>query len=78
MVPALPHAAPATLLRSTHAERPVAKGRDWQNDYADFAVSLKQQLKGIPDAEKRRPAIAQMREVLAGYQSAQRERDGKR
>jgi hypothetical protein len=44
LVPALPHAAPATLLRSTHAERPVAKGRDWQNDYADFAVSLKQQL----------------------------------
>lgn len=69
---------PAKLLRSTRAELPVAKGRDWQNDYADFVVSLKHQLKDIPDAEKRRQALAQMREVLAAYQSARRGRSDKR
>lgn len=74
----LPVSAPATLLRTTRVERPVAKGRDWQNDYADFAVTLKQQLKQIADAEKRRQAIAQMREVLEGYQSAQHRRRAKR
>ena len=74
----LPSAAPATLLHTTHIERPVAQGRDWQNDYADFAVSLRQQLKSIPDAEKRRQAIAQMRDVLAGYQSARHGRADKR
>jgi metallo-beta-lactamase family protein len=73
----LPPAAPAKLLNSCRKQSAVEKGRDWQNDYADFAVSLKQQLKGIPDAEKRRQAIAQMRDVLAGYMSGQLGRDPK-
>jgi metallo-beta-lactamase family protein len=68
----LPRAAPARLTGGGQPEAPAIGGRDWQNDYADFAVSLKQQLKRIPDAEKRRQAIAQMRDVLAGYQSARR------
>jgi metallo-beta-lactamase family protein len=68
----LPRAAPAQLTGGAQPEAPAIGGRDWQNDYADFAVSLKQQLKRIPDAEKRRQAIAQMHDVLAGYQSARR------
>lgn len=74
----LPAAAPATLLRTTRAERPTVEGRDWQNDYADFTVSLRHELKLIADAEKRRQAIARMREVLEGFQSARRRRDATR
>jgi metallo-beta-lactamase family protein len=66
----LPPATPAKLIDTRRASLPPVHGRDWQNDYADFAVSLRQELKAIGDAEKRRQAIAQMREVLQGFQSA--------
>jgi metallo-beta-lactamase family protein len=38
--------------------------RDWQNDYADFAVNLKRRLQSIESAERKAEAIARMREVL--------------
>lgn len=42
-------------------------GRDWQNDYAELAGTLKDRLAQIPDAHSRRQAIARMREVLESY-----------
>lgn len=66
----LPAAAAAKLIATRRVDLPEVRGRDWQNDYADFAVTLKQELKAIADAEKRRQAIAQMREILQGYQTA--------
>jgi metallo-beta-lactamase family protein len=66
----LPAASPATLVSARRASLPPVGGRDWQNDYAEFAVTLKQQLEAISDAGKRRQAIARMREVLSSYQTA--------
>ena len=42
-------------------------GRDWQNDYADFAANLKNELRRIEDATARREAIRRMRELLDAY-----------
>lgn len=54
-------------------------GRDWQNDYADFATGLKKHLAKIRDAKARRKAIAEMRKVLDSYADFQngRRSDGK-
>lgn len=46
---------------------PRLTGRDWQNDYAELAVSLKQQLARIADAGSRRKAIAEIHEILDSY-----------
>ncbi|WP_422332013.1 MBL fold metallo-hydrolase [Rhodococcus sp. (in: high G+C Gram-positive bacteria)] len=61
---------PATPAKPRHTARTdlaQLTGRDWQNDYADFAVSLKHELGRIGDVEARRKAIADMRQVLEGY-----------
>jgi hypothetical protein len=44
--------------------------RDWQNDYADFTVSLKRQLQAIEDGENRKKAISKLRNLLIEYQTA--------
>lgn len=59
------------------AARPLAQaavGRDWQNDYADFAANLKHRLREIDDAQARRDAVRRMNEVLQEFHAAQRQR----
>ena len=51
---------------------------DWQNDYAGFASSLKQELRRIEDAAARREAIDRMRAVLTSYQQARERRQPRR
>jgi metallo-beta-lactamase family protein len=58
---------PARRIKTGRADRQQAVGRDWQNDYADLAVSLKRRLGEIRDREAREAAIAQMRAVLDSY-----------
>ncbi|MFN5903269.1 MAG: MBL fold metallo-hydrolase [Novosphingobium sp.] len=58
---------PARRVKTGRTDLRPALGRDWQNDYADLATSLKRRLAGIRDAEARRKAIAQMRAVLDSY-----------
>lgn len=47
-----------------------ATGRDWQNDYAAFAVALKARLRDIRGERARREALARMQHVLDGYRIA--------
>lgn len=63
----LPPGAPAKRLKTGRTELRPALGRDWQNDYADLATSLKRRLANIRDAQARAKAIAQMRAVLDSY-----------
>lgn len=39
-------------------------GRDWQNDYADFAVNLKRELQRIETTARRAEALARMRRLI--------------
>lgn len=70
----LPSGAPAKRLKTGNPELQDAVGRDWQNDYADFAVHLKNELKGIESASARREALARMSEILRSYQSHREKR----
>lgn len=63
----LPPGQPARRTKTGRTELRPALGRDWQNDYADLATSLKRRLAAIRDAEARQKAIAQMRAVLDSY-----------
>lgn len=58
---------PAKLMGTTRSDAAQLVGRDWQNDYADLAVSLKHRLTRISNPENRRKAIADMRKVLEKY-----------
>ncbi|MGW0176391.1 MBL fold metallo-hydrolase [Rhodococcus sp. NPDC003322] len=58
---------PATLVQTARSDAAQLVGRDWQNDYADFTVTLKQHLALIEDPEDRQTAIAEMRKILDGY-----------
>ncbi|WP_166038048.1 MBL fold metallo-hydrolase [Sphingosinicella sp. YJ22] len=62
----LPAGAVARRLTTGRMDLREAVGRDWQNDYADFAVNLKQRLEHVEPAE-RREAIAQLRGVLERF-----------
>lgn len=66
---ALPAGAPARRLKTGDPVLQSAVGRDWQNDYADFATRLKGELKAIEDAQQRREAVARMAEVLRSYRA---------
>ena len=66
---ALPARAPATRIKTGSPELQQAVGRDWQNDYAEFATKLKQELSRIENASRRREALARMSEVLRSYQA---------
>ena len=63
----LPPGAPAKRIKTGRTELRPALGRDWQNEYADLATSLKRRLANIRDAEARQKAIVQMRAVLDSY-----------
>jgi len=65
----LPARAPAKRLKTGNPELQSAVGRDWQNDYANFATHLKKELQGIESASARREALARMSEVLHSYQA---------
>jgi metallo-beta-lactamase family protein len=66
---ALPHQAPARRVKTGNPELQQAVGRDWQNDYAEFATKLKQELKQIESSSQRREALARMSEVLRSYRA---------
>lgn len=69
--------APGTAARRLNTGRAdIAQmtGTDWQNDYADFATSLKRRLNRIENEEKRKKAIAEMRRVLDSYTAFREER----
>nr|WP_314445310.1 MBL fold metallo-hydrolase [uncultured Sphingomonas sp.] len=60
----LPPAAPARRLRTGRSDVTETLTRDWQNDYADFAVKLKANLRAIENDRWRREALDRMRRVL--------------
>jgi metallo-beta-lactamase family protein len=66
----LPSASPARRLATGSPEIRQALGRDWQNEYADFAANLKRDLQRIRDAEQRDKALQRMRAVLDEYADA--------
>lgn len=66
---ALPPRAPAGRLKTGDPGLRDAIGRDWQNDYADFATHLKRELQEIESASARREALARMSEVLRSYRT---------
>lgn len=82
----LPPAAPARRTRTGRTDLQGAIGRDWQNDYADLATTLKGRLGRIGDPARRQKAIEEMRRILdsyadrkpahAGKHSRQARRDG--
>jgi metallo-beta-lactamase family protein len=65
----LPAGAPARRLSTGRPEIRRALGRDWQNEYADFAANLKRNLQRIADSEQRELAVKQMRAILDEYSS---------
>jgi metallo-beta-lactamase family protein len=67
---ALPAGAEARRLKTGRADLMEALDRDWQNDYADFATSLKRELRKIGDARARREALARMSDILRSYRQA--------
>ena len=70
----LPAGAPARRLATGRIELRGVIDRDWQNDYADFAVNLKRQLQSIASAEKRAEALSLMRRVLGDYAADRKRR----
>ena len=72
----IPPRAPAKRLKTGPSERQAAVGRDWQNDYADFATRLKKELQAIDHPADRREALAQMEKILHAYQSGHQKRTG--
>ncbi|WP_417250902.1 MBL fold metallo-hydrolase RNA specificity domain-containing protein [Castellaniella sp.] len=72
----LPTNAPARRLKTGTIRYQEAVGRDWQNDYADFATSLKKELQAIDDPSARRKALADMKKLLYSYQSGHQKRTG--
>jgi metallo-beta-lactamase family protein len=60
--------------RRIAAGRRAVVGRDWQNDYADFAANLKRELEAIEGGSRRSEAIASMRAVIDQYSEHRRRR----
>jgi metallo-beta-lactamase family protein len=65
---------PARRMTTGRAEIREALGRDWQNEYADFAANLKRELQRIRSAEEREKALERMRAVLEQYSGKARPR----
>jgi metallo-beta-lactamase family protein len=63
----LPADGPARRLTTGRKDIEQAIGRDWQNDYADFAVNLKRSLQRIESDKQRAEAIVRMRAMLDSY-----------
>lgn len=68
----LPPGRPAKRLSTGRVDLQPAVERDWQNDYADLAANLKDELQAIEDAAARREAIARMRALLKEYRLQRR------
>lgn len=64
---ALPAGAATRRLKTGRTDLQAAVGRDWQNDYADFATRLKRELREIESESARREALARMSAVLRSY-----------
>lgn len=62
----LPAGNPARRLETGRTDLRGVIGRDWQNEYADFAANLKRDLLKIADADRRRRTLAQVRALLDG------------
>lgn len=60
----LPPGAPVRRLATGRLDVRHALGRDWQNEYAEFAANLKRDLQQIRDAEQRAQAVERMRAIL--------------
>lgn len=71
---ALGAGAPAKRLATGRADLRPLLARDWQNDYAAFAVNLKHDLQRIESARARAEVIARMRDVLDSYASHRKKR----
>ena len=65
--------APATRIKTGAPHLGEATGSDWQNSYASFASGLKQELSQIRDARARQHALEEMRSVLEGYRTKDRQ-----
>lgn len=63
----LPAGQSARRTRTGRTDLGQAIGRDWQNNYADFATNLKRRLAQIEDARTRQKALEEMRAVLDRY-----------
>jgi metallo-beta-lactamase family protein len=63
----LPAGAPARRLATGRVDLRDMISRDWQNDYADFAVNLKRDLQRIESGRQRAEAIVRMRAVIDQY-----------
>lgn len=75
----LPPGEPAMRSATGRTDLDQAIGRDWQNAYAAFASSLKQDLARLENDREREKAIAQMRQVLQSYAAhKERERQARR
>ena len=72
----LPAGAPASRLATGRTD--IEVGRDWQNDYADFAANLKRGLQRIEDGRRRAEALRRMREVLDDYGAHRQRRRARR
>ena len=60
-------AKPAKRVKTGRAELQQALGRDWQNEYAELATSLKRKLESIRSDAARQKAIGEMRRILDSY-----------
>lgn len=75
---ALEPGKPAKRIRTGRADLSQALGRDWQNNYADFATGLRRQLSRIRDDAARQKAIEEMRKVLDSYADHRQRRKARR
>jgi metallo-beta-lactamase family protein len=71
---ALPSGEAARRIRTGKPDLQEAVGRDWQNDYADFATRLKRELHEIESASARREALTRMEQVLKSYRTKRAKR----
>lgn len=72
----LPPGQPARRRHTGRADLTRALDHDWQNDYAEFASSLKHRLGRIHDEAARQKAIAEMRRILDDYAAFREEKRG--
>ncbi|MCB2051018.1 MAG: MBL fold metallo-hydrolase [Novosphingobium sp.] len=73
---ALPAGRPARRLETGRSDLGEALGGDWQNAYAAFASSLKQELQRLEDDRQRQDAVKKMRRVLQSYKEHKSQRSG--
>lgn len=74
----MPPGEPAKRLETGRADLAEALGQDWQNSYADFATSLKEELKNLRSDRQRQEALEKMRHVLESYNAHMARKNGER